>query len=196
MARRNLVNIDEKILRETIRIGADAGINNIPARKIAKNCDITDATVFEHFQTKENLILQAKLFIDKNIERMQSSIKMNESEYVSSVKGAWQTIFKYLIENPIETKFYDRYRHSEYYKPTISAAKDGYLSKVYKYLKSINPEINEYEFSFQVIWAHIVETTINVAMQISENKMKYNDETTEFVYKLIFGGVMEGIRKR
>lgn len=195
MARRNLVNIDEKILRETIRIGAEAGINNIPARKIAKNCDITDATVFEHFQTKENLILQAKLFIDKNIEKIQSSIKMNESEYISSVKEAWLACFRYLIENPIEAKFYDRFRHSEYYKPTISVAKDGYLQKIYHYLTSVNPEIKEYEFAFQVIWAHIVETTINVAMQIAEGKMKYNDQTTEFVYKLIFGGIIEGIRK-
>lgn len=194
MARRKLINIDDKILRETIRLGAVQGINNIPARKIAKNCDITDATVFEHFQTKSNLILQAKLLIDQDLLKIHSGIVLTKDKYESTVREAWEDCLDYFITHPSETKFYDRYRHSEYYHPTTSAEKDGLVHKIYEFLLSINAELRcSPDFAFQLLWAHVVETTINVALQVINGKMKKTPQSMDFVYKLLFGGIMEGI---
>lgn len=191
MARRKLVNIDEKILRETIKLGAQNGINNIPARKVAKNCGITDATVFEHFRNKRNLILQAKNFIEKEILSIQPSIKMTMEEYEPTVREAWESCFEYFVSHPDETKFYDNYRHSEHYTPSISGEKDGLVRKLYEFMRSLNPQLrHQGDFAYKIIWAHTVETTINVALQIINGKLEKTPAATDFVYDLIFGGII------
>jgi AcrR family transcriptional regulator len=190
MARRKLVNIDDKILRATIKIGAESGINNIPARKVAKQCGISDATIFEHFQNKQNLILQAKLYVDKELLKIQSSVKFNQEEFTKTFKEAWEACFDYLVNHPLETKFYDRYRHSEYYRPTTSAETNGIVRKLYEYMTFFKPSLTEREHAFEIIVAHAVETTIHVALQVIEGKMTKTEETTEFVFNLIFGGIL------
>ena len=56
MAYRKLKNIKGKILAKALEIGANEGVYNITARKIAKNCDISTHTIYNYFQSMRELI--------------------------------------------------------------------------------------------------------------------------------------------
>jgi AcrR family transcriptional regulator len=59
MARRNLRNIDQRIINRTIEEGAAKGIDGISTKKIASLLRITEPTIYVHFGTKENLLKEA-----------------------------------------------------------------------------------------------------------------------------------------
>jgi len=59
MARRNLRNIDQRILHRIIAEGAAKGIEGISTKKIASLLRISEPTIYIHFQTKENLLKEA-----------------------------------------------------------------------------------------------------------------------------------------
>ena len=61
MARRVLVNIDDRIIDAVMDIGAREGIAGISAPKVAKMCGISHFTCFDHFGTKENMLKQAAI---------------------------------------------------------------------------------------------------------------------------------------
>ena len=98
MARRILLNIEEKILRSAVEIGAAEGVENVTGRKIALRCGISDATVFVYFGTKENLL--AKTYehvcdwINKNIETFTLS-----SKNCQLFEENWNALFAWLIKN-------------------------------------------------------------------------------------------------
>jgi len=59
MARRNLRNIDQRIINRTIEEGAIKGIDDISTKKIASLLRITEPTIYVHFGTKDNLLKEA-----------------------------------------------------------------------------------------------------------------------------------------
>jgi AcrR family transcriptional regulator len=59
MARRNLRNIDQRIINRTIEEGAAKGIDGISTKKIASLLRITEPTIYVHFGTKDNLLKEA-----------------------------------------------------------------------------------------------------------------------------------------
>jgi AcrR family transcriptional regulator len=59
MARRNLRNVDERILLRVIHEGSVNGVNNVSTKKIASALRITEPTIYVHFQNKDNLTFEA-----------------------------------------------------------------------------------------------------------------------------------------
>jgi AcrR family transcriptional regulator len=56
MSYHKLDNIDEKIVDATIRVGSRNGANRLSTKEIAKECGISEFVIYDHFQSKENLI--------------------------------------------------------------------------------------------------------------------------------------------
>jgi AcrR family transcriptional regulator len=59
MARRNLRNLDQRILLRTIFEGGKYGIDSISGKRIAAFLRITEPTIYVHFQSKKNLLAKA-----------------------------------------------------------------------------------------------------------------------------------------
>ena len=75
MAYRKLKNIKSKILNEALEIGATEGVYNITARKIAKNCDISTHTIYNHFLSMRDVIDSIAFNYDrKYMEDIKKSI--------------------------------------------------------------------------------------------------------------------------
>lgn len=112
MARRNLVNIDETILKETIKIAGGEGLDKAPAKKIAQNCGITDATIFVYYENKVNLL---KTAYEYAMERFDSTV-LRQSYTIKSGDNypAWETILNFAVENNEFAKYISVYRHSSY----------------------------------------------------------------------------------
>ena len=75
MAYRKLKNIKGKILAKALEIGANEGVYNITARKIAKNCDISTHTIYNHFLSMRDVIDSIAFNYDrKYMEDIKKSI--------------------------------------------------------------------------------------------------------------------------
>jgi AcrR family transcriptional regulator len=61
MGRRAIKNLEEKILQEVIRLTNKKGLESLLTREVANNLKISEPTIFSHFKTKYNLLINASL---------------------------------------------------------------------------------------------------------------------------------------
>ena len=65
MARRNLVDIDRRILKAVHKIGSEEGIKGVTSKKVAALVGVSHFTCFEHFETRQGMLDAAALYIEK-----------------------------------------------------------------------------------------------------------------------------------
>jgi AcrR family transcriptional regulator len=56
MARRNLRNLDERILRAVAKDGAENGIPGLSLRRVASSLRVSEPTLYVHFHDKDRLV--------------------------------------------------------------------------------------------------------------------------------------------
>ena len=59
MARRTLRALDRRIIKRTIQAGAKKGVTNISTKEMSTILGITEPTIYVHYGTKDNLLLEA-----------------------------------------------------------------------------------------------------------------------------------------
>lgn len=173
MARRNLVNVAERILLETIKTAAAESIEKTPSKKIAEKCDITDATVFVYFKTKKNLFKKA---YEYSLEKLNANFKSNanllqEGKY----REFWDEILSYAIENDYFAKYCAAYRHSVYADITNPYAaadfiKDNFNAELIRGLTS-----EQYYSLLDTVFSIFLETVTAFA----DKKIERNKKTLD-----------------
>jgi AcrR family transcriptional regulator len=116
MARRTLRNLDERILNQVIRYGAEEPIGDISTKKIASELRISEPTIYVHYKTKDNLLLQAY----KKVAADLYDPKYDKAYEGKDDADTFQTNFECLLlrsgEKGEEVLFAFNYRHSKFWK--------------------------------------------------------------------------------
>jgi AcrR family transcriptional regulator len=63
-----LEGIDEKILIATLDEGGSNATNRFSTVRIAKACDISEFTIYDHFTSKNHLLVEADVYLGKQLE--------------------------------------------------------------------------------------------------------------------------------
>jgi AcrR family transcriptional regulator len=118
MARRQLKNLDERILKKVIQEGAENGIEGVSTKRIASELGITEPTIYVHFKTKNNLLLSAfekdDCFFYSNLKKFHfhSDEEAFDHAFTECVSDLIERAFAYREE--VMYSFY--YRHSSYFE--------------------------------------------------------------------------------
>ena len=99
MGRRTLDNIERKIIRQTIRLGAEDGLDHISTIELAKKVGISEGTIFVHFKTKENLIYETYKFCENIIKEPLNGL-LTKAETKEELYDYWLTVVEKLIGKP------------------------------------------------------------------------------------------------
>lgn len=186
MARRTLINIEGKILDATVSKGAKYGVDNVSTIQIAKKCNITEPTIFVHFKTKSNLLLQAYLYVDKIAEEKLFSCEEFKKESVDMYL-VWEYMFDFFITNKKISKYFDSYRHYSFYNPTeINELSTHHIEACRKMLGNLK---SYSDLELLLIWVHVVDSTVNFAIKAAEGKVSIDEESKRFIFKMITGGI-------
>lgn len=190
MARRTLKDIEDKILNETVRMGANRGLENISTLELAKLCGISEPTIFVHFKTKRNLIVQAGRRLDGVIKAyiFETEYNFDNKElFNEQIKSTWLKCFHYLLEHPDDAKYYNRYRHSAFFEATLDYSDNG----IYRYAVNIilkhNDKLRAYsDIGYPAVLISTIDSTLNYAVTIIEGNLNNDPKTHELIFKLIF----------
>ncbi len=181
MARRNLENIAEKILTQTIKIAGNDGLDKAPAKRIARECDITDATIFVYYQTKENLLDSAYKYalarFDENIYSQAPLIKKGDAP------KAMKNILAFAVENADISKYISVYRHSAYWdKNEVVEEKVKLSKKVFTSarLAAKTPE------EFMKLWYALENLTVELAINVADGRLAGDEKYLKaFLQKIL-----------
>ena len=196
MARRTLVNIDKKILRGAIRMGAEDGIENISTIKLSNKIGISEGTIFVHFKTKENLIYECSHFLMDDIRKYATKNKELFSS-LDSLYRKWVIFCKYFFEKQDFCKFFDQFLHSKYqYMLFTEAENDLYQTK----FNELFEEYSNYEYTDnqkKMLWRHIINSTmsyVNSCIELNSDVLVSDDlknSKLKFAFRIICSGVFE-----
>lgn len=105
MARRNLRNLDERILKKVVHYGAERGLSHVSTKKIAIDLKITEPTIYVHFSTKVNLLYEAYLYA---FSKIYEEIAGDPRGYM---EGKLSDFLKKAAENPEAAAYIEGYRN-------------------------------------------------------------------------------------
>ncbi|HPG92118.1 MAG TPA: helix-turn-helix domain-containing protein [Clostridia bacterium] len=187
MARRTLYNIDECIIKAVIKIGANEGIGNVTARKIADCCDITDATVFVYFQNKQNLLLQAYLYVCEWTNNVIDIIIENSLLDNTLTGEKWEKFFVKLVENVDKAKYFCGYRYSGKNVHDIKPShKQIEICKKIVTKGNLTNTLSNSDYA--VVWGSLMESIAYYVIQVADGRMANSLGKYELIRELIFGG--------
>lgn len=189
MARRTLVDIDNKMLAATTELGANHGINAITAQKVAKMCDISHFTCFEHFGTKQNMLDQAAIAFENKYMQIVVGL-VNEG---GTVGDLFLKMLDELVADPHGTIYYLNYTAAFGFKPTPQNINfdifKGTLIKLLGEIKGYN------DFMYMLTWEYVSSQCFTYARYIIKGLMPNEPEFKHFVRDLIFTGVQKVIEE-
>ncbi|MBQ0037240.1 MAG: helix-turn-helix transcriptional regulator [Clostridiales bacterium] len=130
---------DEIFIAGTIKTVAEIGIENMRTKHVAEYAGFSEATMYRRFPTKEILLRETFLYIDKQVSSIltQSAFIRNpdDTPFELAIYATCRKVYRYLIDHKEETVFLVRYRYSSLYTDEIRSMRQAYnggFSKVYE----------------------------------------------------------------
>ena len=162
MGRRTLDNIERKIIRQTIRLGAEEGLDHISTIELAKKVGISEGTIFVHFKTKENLIYETYKFCENIIKEPLNGL-LTKADTKEELYNYWLTVVEKLIDKPNVALFLYNYFISKYFIRFAFLENDDIITFMNKWLKrSGNWDFNPK--TVLAIWNNLYFATLRYVM--------------------------------
>jgi len=187
MGRRNLVDIDKRIIQMAIKLGGKNGVDHISTIELAKKLEISEGTIFVHFQSKDNLIKACYDYIvDATNKFLEVAKKMPYTE-----KGCyelWEKMILNMTERPDTSKFFYSYYISRH--RTSSPERKALFAGIINQMLSINNYPVDEETAYK-IWNFTFTTTLRVAVMCIDNPSKIqSDEDMSRIFALIYSFIL------
>lgn len=92
------------------------GLEGFSVNKLAKECDISVATLYIYYKDKEDLITRIAVEEGKRMSDVTLDGFDPELSFAEGLKIQWRNRAKYVLENPIAMRFFEQLRTSTYHE--------------------------------------------------------------------------------
>lgn len=190
----------EILMDATMRIVAQGGLAAFSMRQVTKEIGVSEALIYRHYETKENLLFQCFQDVDRQIVGLFNNAPLptaaSEKELYEYIHGLWIKYFTFLVRNGYKTLYYFEYRDSFYYEAVLTAGKYGPSQEqtYFKSLADIFEDINKKRHIFEkitpgLLWHYVLDVTGVFAKQIIRGKLAKDEQSFENIWRLIYSGL-------
>lgn len=181
-----------KIICGVIELGAENGIYGMTSKAISKKCECSEGVIFKHFNTLDELKKQVYYTIDSEIYQSIKNLELNETNLEESVWEIWTQYFRFLLDNPMKTKFYKNFRASNLYVSHDHAETNDPYHTIMKKINKITEKYGLYEkINYDVLWYFIIDNSLSFAMKISDGSIEKTEKNIKTIFNIIFKQIME-----
>ncbi|MBQ1384203.1 MAG: TetR/AcrR family transcriptional regulator [Firmicutes bacterium] len=182
------VNTRERLINSAIDLTAEYGIENVTVRRIAEMLGYSEATLYRHFGSRDELLEEAFITVDAKISsRFLDSpyVKEAPTDIIELIHRVWHDVYRYLLDNPKETKFLIRFRYSSLYSEVRERRKiyDGSFDEAVALLGKAS---NADRFLYKgFLPNYIFELTICFVVKVFSGVFPDTPETEEKLWRVI-----------
>lgn len=170
------------------------GLEGMRIQNVSDLADISPGALYRYFESKEQLIVETFVYVDKQVARIFENLKLNPVTMVvdplGAVKNLWLPYFRFWVAHPDETVFYHRFRDSVFF-PKYDKTRDvtyfntfvgmvHLFKKVFSGLDKINQDL---------LWLHVLTSTVMYAKYVVEGTLPNNQETEDTIFQLLTTGL-------
>ncbi|HIZ44381.1 MAG TPA: TetR/AcrR family transcriptional regulator [Firmicutes bacterium] len=176
-------NRKRKLLETAIHIVAEEGLGSFSMRKTTEQAGVSEALIYKHYESKENLLRVCFETVSGEIRTLFSGVSaerdISPEALPGSVHALWTRIFSFFISSGGHALFYFEYLNSRY--------SGGELPF---WLPLLLPSAAASRFQDPVLlWDFILDTTCCFARRIIQGQIPDTPEIYDTVWKLISSGI-------
>lgn len=141
------------ICRKTMEMIVKQGFDGLSMQKLAKETNVSPATIYIYFKDREDLIQQVAI---KEVEKMTAATLENFNPDMSFKEGLriqWENRAKYWLENPLEAQFMEQVRHSPIGDTVFKIAKKEFSQIMKEFVKKAMERNELVKLPVEVYWA-------------------------------------------
>lgn len=185
---------DEIFIEGAVKTVAEVGIENMRTKHVADYAGFTEATMYRRFPSKEILLREAFLYIDKKISDIltQSSYIRNpgDTPFGLAVYAIWHEVFRYLTGHKEETIFLIRYRYSSLYTEEVRSKRQAYNGGFDEAYAVFEKHFGSSDRSYRgFLINYIFEMTLCFAEKIIAGKLEDNEDTEQGIWLAVSSAV-------
>ncbi|QUI23386.1 TetR/AcrR family transcriptional regulator [Vallitalea pronyensis] len=169
----------DKLIQATIELVADNGLYDVPTSKIAKKAQYSEATIYKHFKSKVELLIEAYLNIKSNVDRTLFIHVEGITDPTKKYYKIWSNYLEYFVNHPKELSYYQQFSHSTYMNHIIIERGKEQLSSLTNYLTE-NIEsgfFRDLPISFYYAYAYV--PVLELANSIVNAEIQLTDQLKE-----------------
>lgn len=190
---------DEIFIEGTIKIVAAIGIENIRTKQVADYAGFTEQTMYRRFSSKEILLRETFLYIDKKVSSIltQSAYirKPNDAPFELVAYAIWHKVYRYLINHREETLFLIRYRYSSLYTDEVRNMREAYNGGLDNACNVFEQNLGELGgMSWQTLIANIFELTLCYAEKIITGRLEDTKEMERSIWTVVINSIEDAKR--
>lgn len=175
MPREKVLDKQAAILQAAIAVFAKRGFWDTPTSLISKTAGIADGTLFNYFETKDDLVNEVYLELKKDLAKHMLEGLPSEAPFKELMRHRWNAYIEWGVNNPEKFKVLHQIGSSYKLDPKIKAITEKALEDVQRLtLESIaRGEMKDYppEYLGALIEAQAMMTIEMIAK--NKNKMAY-----------------------
>lgn len=174
-----IITTREKLIQATMELVNEFGFNNTPTSKIAKMAGFSEATIYKHFSSKDELITEVFLSIKTDLDR--AVIKDTEDIMNSRAKTTkvLNNYLDYFLIHSHQLKYYLQFIHSNYMNQMIHEKGRDRLENInQQIIKNIEIGfLKDMPISFYEAFVHV--PILEIARAYHDGELKLTDELKE-----------------
>lgn len=180
------------ILEAAIRYVGEPGLERVSTAKIATELGISEGSIFNNFATKSELLLQCLYYIDRRVDAALHEVPFQGLNFEKNANALWEAYLNYWLENGFHAKFYVQFRHSSYYTEEVI---EGQNESFPFFIKLIQKNQSVLNVNSDILWTYIIETTLNFADRIIDERLPSGSKERSTMYNLLFHGIAGAFHK-
>ncbi len=188
--------IRRRLIDGTIHVIARDGLDKASTKQIGIATSTNEAYIYRCFADKEDMFVKTFAALDEELvsKAMQhvSVMYMQEMEYEMRCWMFFISIWRFLLGNKDKCLAFIRYYYSPYFKQYSEESHyRRYKPLVEKFSEAFCDEANVW-----MLLNYILNVMLDFAVKVFDGAIPDNNDTTEHVFRLIYGSVQQYFRPK
>lgn len=190
----------EMLMDATMRIVAQGGLSSFSMRQVTKAVGVSEALIYRHYETKENLLFQCFQSVDRQIADLFTDETFfsaaSEKGLYKYIHGLWLKYFTFLVQNGYKTLYYFEYRDSFYFEAALTGGKydtlpaQMYFKNFIDIFRAIDKDHHIFEkVNPDLLWTYVLDVTGIFAKRIIRGNLMKNEQSFEAIWRLVYSGL-------
>ena len=190
---------DQMFIDAAIKTVAEVGIENTHTKDVAALAGFSEATLFRLFGSKEGLLRDTFLYIDKRVSDILSKSALFKNSgnlpLMDAIHEIWKKEYRYLLDNKDHTIFLIRYRYSSLYTPEVRNCREAYNGSFDDAYSVLEKEFGKAVYSYRgFIINYIFELTLCFAEKIISRNIEDNEFVENSVWSAVYAAVTQIVK--
>ncbi|MGV3508924.1 MAG: TetR/AcrR family transcriptional regulator [Sphingobacteriaceae bacterium] len=146
-------NKEQAICEKAIEMVVAKGFDGLSMQKLAKEANVSPATIYIYFKDREDLILQLCMRESQKMVEATFEDFNTEMDFVEGMRLQWKNRAAYWLKNPFSAQFLEQAKHTNYGEQAFEYTKSQFASAMGKFLRKAVKNGEVVELTTEVFWA-------------------------------------------